>query len=94
MIPVAQNPGEKPATIDAKWSKQAVFDFLPHGNDEMTIKAATFTGDVVITHPQLGLTAQLPTECFDRRKAQDHRLAGIDIHCLHPFYLVGHFKVH
>jgi lipopolysaccharide export system protein LptA len=64
VIPVAQNPGEKPGVIDAKWSKQAVFDFLPRGNDEMAIKAATFTGDVVVTHPQLGLTAQQLTLQF------------------------------
>ena len=58
VIPVAQNPGENAAVIDAKWSKQAVLQFLPRGNDEMAIKSAMFTGDVVITHPQLGLTAQ------------------------------------
>jgi lipopolysaccharide export system protein LptA len=64
VIPVAQNPGEKPASVDAKWSKQAVFQFLPRGNDEMAIKSAMFSGDVVITHPQLGLTAQQLTLFF------------------------------
>ena len=58
IIPVAQNSGDKAAVLDAKWSRQATFDFLPRANDAMAIKSASFLGDVVIDHPQLGLTAQ------------------------------------
>jgi hypothetical protein len=58
VIPTAPNPGEKPAAVDAKWSKKAHFDFLPKSDNEMAIQSATFDGDVKIDHPQLKLAAQ------------------------------------
>jgi hypothetical protein len=65
IIPMAPNAGEKPATLDAKWSKSAHFDFLPRANDEVAIKNADFIGDVKIDHPQLKLTAQELTLAFN-----------------------------
>jgi len=65
IIPMAPNSGEKPALLDAKWSKSAHFDFLARANDEMAIKYADFIGDVKIDHPQLKLTAQELTLAFN-----------------------------
>jgi hypothetical protein len=58
IIPMAPNGNEKQPVLDARWSKNAHFDFFPrHGND-MVIQNANFTGDVKINHPQLKLDAQ------------------------------------
>ncbi len=61
----APKPGVAVDVLEAEWAEAAVFRLLGQSEQDLSIEAANFIGDVRVRHPQLDLRAQQLALAFD-----------------------------